>query len=446
MSASPDPPSDSNLSRQRHLDQACDRFERAWKATGSAAEPPRIEDFLSDSPESERQVLASELISLDVYYRRRSGENLLQQAYSRRFPSLDPAWLAETMTVPVADKIVQIGPAQPAVATRKQLSGSGSNERGSEPLGTVREFGDYELLAEIARGGMGVVYRARQRSLQRIVALKMIRAGELASEAEIQRFHVEAEAAANLDHPGIVPIYEVGQHAGQHYFSMGYVEGDSLAARVALGPLPPRWAAELVREVAQAVQYAHEQGVIHRDLKPANILLDRTGRPRVTDFGLAKRVASDSNLTLSGQVIGTPSYMPPEQAAGHADQIGPSADVYALGAVLYALLTGRPPFQAATPADTLWQVLEQDPVPLRQLNPAVPRDLETIALKCLEKGGPLAARHVEQFDLQLFYMVAQLLDGHSQQPDFLPLLFQCQGMCPYRLGQLGIFGPFGGQF
>ena len=250
----------------------------------------------------------------------------------------------------------------------------------------VRYFGDYELLLEIARGGMGVVYKAWQVNLNRVVALKMILAGQLAGPQDVQRFYTEAKAAAQLDHPGIVPVFEVGQNEGQHFFSMGFVEGKSLAARVAKGPLPPREAAELVRDVAQAVQYAHDKGVIHRDLKPGNILLDTDGRPRVTDFGLAKLTRSDSDLTSTGQILGTPSYMPPEQASGKTDQIGPAADIYALGAVLYCLLVGRPPFQAANPMDTLLQVLEQEPVPLRQLNAQIERDLETICLKCLAKS------------------------------------------------------------
>ena len=256
---------------------------------------------------------------------------------------------------------------------------------GDGPLGPVRSFGDYELLHEVARGGMGVVFRARQISLNRIVALKMILTGRLASEQDIRRFRTEAEAAAQLDHPGIVPIYEVGQHEGQHYFSMGFVEGESLAQRVADGPLPARQAADLVRQVAEAVHFAHEHGVIHRDLKPANILIDARGRPRITDFGLAKAIREDRGLTTTGQILGTPSYMPPEQASGRIDAIGPAADVYALGAVLYCLLTGRPPFQASSPMDTLLQVREREPVPPRQLNAAVPRDLETIALKGLQK-------------------------------------------------------------
>jgi tRNA A-37 threonylcarbamoyl transferase component Bud32/DNA-binding beta-propeller fold protein YncE len=241
------------------------------------------------------------------------------------------------------------------------------------------------LLKEIARGGMGVVYKARQVRLNRIVALKMILAGQFASQAEVQRFHTEAESAAALDHPGIVPIFEVGEYGGHHFFSMGFVDGDSLAKRIADAPLAPRDAAALVQRISDAIQFAHDHGVIHRDLKPANVLLDKDGQPRVTDFGLAKKVKSDSNLTGTGQVLGTPSYMSPEQAAGRVSAIRETADVYSLGAILYAALTGRPPFQADNPLDTLMQALERDPVSPRQLNPSVPRDLETICLKCLEK-------------------------------------------------------------
>jgi WD40 repeat protein/tRNA A-37 threonylcarbamoyl transferase component Bud32 len=250
----------------------------------------------------------------------------------------------------------------------------------------IRYFGDYELLEEIARGGMGVVYKARQVNLKRIVALKLILAGQLAGAQEVERFHAEAEAAAKLDHPGIVPIFEVGQHEGQHYFSMAFVEGESLAHHVARGVMEPREAAVLMERVAEAIAYAHTEGVIHRDLKPANILLDKGGTPRVTDFGLAKQVEDESQgLTATGQVLGTPSYMAPEQAQGDNARIGPLADVYSLGAVLYCLLTGRPPFQAASTVETLLQVVAREPVRPKQLNAAVPRDLETITLKCLDK-------------------------------------------------------------
>ena len=251
--------------------------------------------------------------------------------------------------------------------------------------GKPRFIGDYELLDEIARGGMGVVYRARQKKLNRIVALKMILAGHLASQAEVKRFYTEAEAAATLDHANIVPIYEVGEEDGQHFFSMGLVEGESLAHRIRNGPLEPRLAAELSLTISEAMVAAHEVGVIHRDLKPANILLDQDGSPKVTDFGLAKRQDVDSDLTATGQMLGTPSYMPPEQAAGKVDEVGPRSDVYSLGAILYCLLTGRPPFQAATAIETLGQVQNREPLAPRQLNPAVDVELETICLKCLEK-------------------------------------------------------------
>jgi tetratricopeptide (TPR) repeat protein len=243
---------------------------------------------------------------------------------------------------------------------------------------------DYEILGVLGRGGMGIVYQARHRQLNRTVALKMILAGAHADVGERTRFLAEAESVARLQHPHIVQLFEFGEHQGLQYFTLEYVPGGSLADKVRQAPLAPRQAAHLVEQLADGMAYAHAQGIVHRDLKPENVLLAADGTPKITDFGLAKRVSSPS-LTHSGDVLGTPSYMAPEQARGRSRAIGPATDVYALGAILYRLLTGRPPFQAATVMETLWQVMETEPAAPGQLQAKLARDLETIVLKCLHK-------------------------------------------------------------
>jgi hypothetical protein len=258
---------------------------------------------------------------------------------------------------------------------------------GSTPL--PAQFGDYTLLEELGRGGMGIVYRAIQESLGRTVAVKMLLRRDLASSADLARFRSEAEAAARLDHPGIVSILEVGEHDGLPFYSMRFIEGTTLARRLADRSITPRDGAALLAKVADAIQAAHGRGVLHRDLKPSNILIDTAGEPHVSDFGLAKRLEADQSVTHTGAILGTPCYMSPEQAAGSRGEIGPSSDVWSLGAILYQMLTGRPPFQASSPMDTLLAVLESDPPVPRSIDRQVDRDLEMIALKSLQKPQEL---------------------------------------------------------
>ena len=247
------------------------------------------------------------------------------------------------------------------------------------------DFGDYEVQEEIGRGGQGVVYRARQKSLNRTVALKVIGLGHWATEAHLKRFRREAEAAARLEHPGIVPIHEVGERDGSCYFSMKFVEGGQLDQVVGREPMSPRSAVELIAKVARTVHYAHEHGILHRDIKPGNILLDAKGEPHLTDFGLARLVETESTVTQTLDVLGTPSYMAPEQAVGNNSALTAATDVYALGAVLYQLLTGHPPFAGGTTYETIKLLLDTEPRQPRVWNPKLDRDLSTICLKCLEK-------------------------------------------------------------
>jgi serine/threonine protein kinase len=362
----------------RHIDQTCDRFEAAWKA-GPRPDPAA---FLAGAAGPARSALLRQLLLLDWDYRRRAGDDPRTGDYLARFPD-DGAvveCVGRELAEPAAGTLAGAdADAPPSPTLPRPMEPSAPSQAEPPP-----DVPGYEILEELGRGDMGVVYKARQMSLGRTVALKMILAGQLAGETEVRRFHAEAQAAAALDHPGIVPVFEVGRHNGRHFLAMAFVDGPSLQARLQAGPLPLREAAALVREAAEAIAAAHDRGIVHRDLKPHNILVDRDGRPKVTDFGLAKRLDGGGELTGTGEVLGTPNYMTPEQAGG-ARNVGLAANVYALGAVLYAALTGRPPFQAPSTFDTLMQVMEQDPAAPRSLNRRIDGDLETICMKCLEK-------------------------------------------------------------
>jgi len=264
-------------------------------------------------------------------------------------------------------------------AVGETAAGSGAPPPGGD-------FGKYELLEEIGRGGMGVVFRARQRDLNRVVALKMILSNHLAAGDDVKRFYREARAAGSLRHPQIVGIHEVGQINGQHYFAMDFIAGTSLAGSLRAGPLEPERAARCLVGVARAVQFLHDHGIVHRDLKPSNILLDLAGTAYVTDFGLAKVFADQDERTQTGVILGTPGYMSPEQAAGRINDVSPRSDVYSLGAILYEMLTGRPPFREDNQLNTILQVLEGEPTLPRQLNAGIPPEIERICLKCLEKA------------------------------------------------------------
>ena len=310
------------------------------------------------------------------------------QAAGANLPAADraaDALMERLVTSPPEDATVErLAPERPDGLTPTVYAGKTPATHASIAQ-VPRQLGNYEILAELGRGGMGVVYKARQIGLDRLVALKMLLAGAQADREGLVRFLNEAEAVARLRHANIVQVYDVNRQPQQPYFTMEFVEGGSLAEKLAGTPQPAPQAAALVELLARAVHAAHDSGVIHRDLKPANVLLTADGTPKITDFGLAKRVEGNAGLTQSGGVMGTPSYMAPEQANGKTREIGPAADIYGLGAILYEVLTGRPPFRAESSMETLLQVIAVEPVPPAHLNPKVPRDLETICLTCLHK-------------------------------------------------------------
>ncbi len=358
-------------SRVIRIDDACDRYEAGWVS----GPRPRIEQFLDQVAAIERPSLLRELLAIELEIRRGRGEAPTAEEYLARFPD-NSALVNDAFTVGRSTESGILERDMPQALQRGVLDGRNPGAEG---------IAGYRIVDELGRGGMGVVFRARQVALGRTVALKMIRSAHLASEAERQRFRIEAEAAAALDHPNIVPIYEVGECAGHLYYTMKLVEGGCLAQWLQQNVPKPRDAALVVAQAARAVGAAHRQGILHRDLKPANILIDRDGKPHITDFGLAKRIGVDCGLTEPGALVGTPSYMSPEQTAGSARGLTTASDVYSLGAILYRLLTGRPPFRGDSVMQTLHDVRERTPDRPRSLDPTLHRDLETICLKCLEK-------------------------------------------------------------
>jgi serine/threonine protein kinase/Tfp pilus assembly protein PilF len=393
----------------QQVDQACNGFEAAWKAAARGGPCPRLEDYLpADVLEPERAVLLQELLALELVYRWKLGGTPTTEEYGPRFPDhidlisrvfkemsalrhSDQASVAQTQLVPGE------APAD-GNGEGSTLSQVDEPPRTPPPVYSPNIRG-YEILGELGRGGMGVVFKARQIELKRLVALKMILSGPYASTEELARFRLEAEAAAGLQHSNIVQIYAIGQHKGLPYFCMEFVDGGSLSRRIGGKAQAPEEAARLIEILARAVHHAHEHGFIHRDLKPSNVLLtaDGTcsalGTPKITDFGLAKRLevqdpaCAGSEITQTNMILGTPAYMAPEQARGESKRISTRTDVYALGVILYEMLTGRPPFRGTTDLETLDRVRSMEPVPPRRLGLKlqVPRALETICLKCLEK-------------------------------------------------------------
>ncbi|GAB4138825.1 MAG: hypothetical protein Tsb009_07300 [Planctomycetaceae bacterium] len=386
MQSPSDSLSDLPIEIRLQIEKICQQFEQALRGNQS----PRIENVLEKHSEISRSHLLRELLSLEMEHFANAGKTLPVSEYHRRFPKetnlCDQIVSAIDQSNGNSERDTVLNSTDNSIEF-PEIANSNSSELSvtADDSPSIRYLGEYELIREIHRGGMGVVFLARQRSLGRIVAVKLILSGVLASEQDVERFRTEAQATAKLDHPGIVPIFEIGEHKGLHYYSMAYVEGPNLNQLVSDRPLDPKQACRIMQKVADATQYAHDRQVIHRDIKPANILMADDEEPRVTDFGLAKRLDENQSLSGTGQVLGTPGYMSPEQAAGLSRKVGPTSDVYSLGATLYALITGRAPFQAASVWETIQQVQEKIPVSPCELNPAIDKDLETICLHCLEK-------------------------------------------------------------
>ena len=365
---------------QPYFDAILDEQKSRW----DRGERPLVEDLLARHPTLGEDAEAT----LDVIYqefviRRALGESPSPEAYLRRFPAWADA-LVHQFAVDAALRPVNEVTVQP---TDPGATGLGplSTPDGIMPPAPLRSIDGHDILGELGRGGMGIVFKALDRRLNRVVAIKMVSETTFTAPAQLRRFLAEAEVIARLSHPNIIPVYAVGEEQGRPYFSVELAEGGNLSERLAKGPITSRQAAELVETLAHAVSAAHAAGIIHRDLKPSNVLLGHDGVPKISDFGLAKLLGDDSARTLSGEVLGTPSYMAPEQAEGRSLDVGPAADIYALGAILFQALTGRPPFLGASAIETMKLVVSTKAVAPRRLRPDVPRDLEQITLKCLEK-------------------------------------------------------------
>jgi serine/threonine-protein kinase len=439
----------TELERARRIHRICEDFETRWRG----GERPRIEEMLARAIDGDdRDALLEELLILEIELRREGGERPSCGEYEPRFAGSAARVESAFARAAAADQSAGAAPriARPAPADRAHDAstvvlapeGAGRADSRSRTGRELDYIGDYEVIEEIARGGMGVVFKARHRDLKRLVALKMILSGQLATPEERQRFRREAELAANLDHPNIVPIFEVSEFQGSPYFSMKLIEGESLARltsarKTKQAPLDADEAARLVATLARALDYAHERGFLHCDLKPSNILLDREGRPHVTDFGLARRTSEESSLSMSGAILGTPSYMAPEQASGVRKGLSPATDVYGLGAIFYELLTGDPPFRSGTLMETVVHVLERDPTPPRELRADLPKELETICLKCLEKAPqdryPSAAALAGELDR---YLQGEVIDATS----FFPRLRRWNRREPELVARLGGLG------
>jgi len=381
------------------VDAACDRFEDECRDGRN----PDLARYLTEASDSARALLFRNLLRLDLEYRRRRGETADVEPYRERFPEL--THVVDSVARSMSEHSDTAGGGSGSAVTETgDEEGVDASDRGrrTESVGLdddattqtaapgFAEIDDlklagYEIRRLLGRGGMGVVYEALQLSLNRPVAIKLILSGSFARASELLRFQQEAESVAQLDHPNIIPIYEVGQHRGRHYFSMKLIDGASLDKRLPEFAADPRAGARLVAAIAEAIHHAHQRGILHRDLKPANILIDEGGEPHVADFGLAKRIGADADLTHSRMMLGTPSYMAPEQAVKGGGGVSTATDVYGMGTILYALLAARAPFVGTTVVETLDMVRTREPEPPSRFNPLVPRDLEVICSKCLEK-------------------------------------------------------------